>query len=70
MRDEGGSDIRSSAIGIATMTNGGHIDKASAIIHRVDNAIVADPQPPQIPLAAQFSAAGWPRFNGEASDPR
>jgi hypothetical protein len=42
------------------MAHGTYVDDALAVVYGVYDAVVADPQPPKVALAAQLSTTGRP----------
>jgi len=47
-------DSSISAIGFASVTNCDYVDHFVGIIYMVDDAVIADPDPPEVLNAAQF----------------
>jgi hypothetical protein len=51
------------------MSNGRHVDAPAAIVDRVDRAVVADPDAPEIHAALELPATWRARVESEPLDP-
>jgi len=50
------------------MADYGNVNHFAEIINRIDHAVIADAQPPEIFLAVKFDDAGWSRVFGQRFD--